>query len=51
LSGGISIENIEGIKELEGMNLFALDVNSSVEDLPGVKNLENIQSLLKILNH
>ncbi len=45
LSGGISIENIESIKTLQGMKLFALDVNSGVEISPGVKDVNRITRL------
>jgi len=49
LSGGLSPENIAGIIELKGMNLYALDVNSGVEDSPGVKNISRIASVLEKL--
>ena len=49
LSGGLSPENIGDVAQLEGMNLYALDVNSGVEDSPGVKNTSKIGSVLKKL--
>ncbi len=48
LSGGISIENMYSINELQGMNLFALDVNSGVEISPGVKDVNRITRLTAI---
>ena len=45
LSGGISPENIHGITSLEGMNLFALDVNSGVEESPGLKSLVKLKAV------
>ena len=45
LSGGISPENIHGIASLGGMNLFALDVNSGVEDSPGLKSLMKLKAV------
>jgi phosphoribosylanthranilate isomerase len=45
LSGGLSVENSQGIRALEGMNLHALDVNSGVEILPGLKDMEKIKEL------
>ena len=45
LSGGISPENVHGITSLEGMNLFALDVNSGVEESPGLKSLVKLKEV------
>jgi phosphoribosylanthranilate isomerase len=45
LSGGISPENIHSISSLEGMNLFALDVNSGVEESPGLKNVTKLKAV------
>ena len=45
LSGGISPENAHGIAALEGMNLFALDVNSGVEKSPGLKSLLKVKAV------
>jgi phosphoribosylanthranilate isomerase len=50
LSGGLSTENIVGVKDLSGMNLIGLDVNSGVEVSPGLKDVSKIESLVKILN-
>lgn len=49
LSGGISPENVESVKPLRDMNLYALDVNSGVEDMPGVKSAEKLKSLFSRL--
>ena len=45
LSGGISPENIKDITSLAGMNLFALDVNSGVEESAGLKSLMKLQAV------
>ena len=50
LSGGLSPENIVEVSTLKDMNLHALDVNSGVEDLPGLKSTEKIRTLLTNLN-
>ncbi len=42
LSGGLSPENVKGIKHLDGMNLHALDVNSGIESSPGLKDLDRL---------
>jgi phosphoribosylanthranilate isomerase len=49
LSGGISPENVECVKPLRDMNLYALDVNSGVEDMPGVKSPDKLKSLFSRL--
>ena len=47
LSGGIGMEEIEGVKEILKTNLpiYAIDINSKFEIEPGLKNIE----LLKIM--
>ena len=49
LSGGLSPENIGDVARLKDMNLYALDVNSGVEDSPGVKSISKIESVLEKL--
>jgi phosphoribosylanthranilate isomerase len=50
LSGGLSPQNIHGIKSLSGMNIHALDFNSGVETKPGVKDTSRISQVNTILN-
>jgi len=45
LSGGLTSENIAGVRELKGMNLHALDVNSGVELEPGLKSPDLIRGV------
>ena len=49
LSGGISEENIENIKQLE-LQPFALDINSKVEIDPGNKNINKIKIVKNLLH-
>lgn len=49
LSGGLSPQNVGDVSTMEGMNLHALDVNSGVEESPGVKSIEKIETLLNRL--
>ncbi|MEO7992429.1 MAG: phosphoribosylanthranilate isomerase [Chryseolinea sp.] len=49
LSGGLSPENIEEVSKLNSMNIHALDVNSGVEESPGVKDLQKVKRLNEIL--
>jgi phosphoribosylanthranilate isomerase len=51
LSGGLNPGNVaDAIAATQGMNLFALDINSGVEESPGVKDLNKIKSLKEIFN-
>jgi phosphoribosylanthranilate isomerase len=47
LSGGIGIEEIEGVKEILKTNLpiYAIDVNSKFEIEPGLKDIERLKDL------
>ena len=45
LSGGLSLKNIGNLKELKGLNIHAIDVNSRFEISPGMKDLEMIKEL------
>ena len=49
LSGGLGPHNVAQWKSLGDMNIFALDVNSGVEDRPGVKNISAIHELMNNL--
>ncbi len=48
LSGGISLENIHQLSTIN-QQPFALDINSKFETEPGVKDVEKIKKLLKIV--
>ena len=47
ISGGVSIENITEIKNLNFKNFAGVDVNSKFEINPGLKDLNKIQQLIK----
>jgi phosphoribosylanthranilate isomerase len=47
LSGGITPEQGEEIREIQLPALFAADVNSRFEDSPGVKNMALVEHFLK----
>jgi len=49
LSGGISPTNVDQVLELKGLNLYGVDVNSGVEIEPGVKEVNKIKALKKLL--
>ena len=46
LSGGLSPENIEEVSKLNSMNIHALDVNSGVEEGPGLKDIAKVKQLI-----
>ncbi len=50
LSGGISDENVKAVDKLKGMNLHAVDINSSVERHPGLKDVNKVKDFIEILN-
>ncbi len=45
LSGGIDLENVSELKELKGMNIHAIDVNSKFELAPGLKDIGRLKDL------
>ena len=49
LSGGITPEHIESIRNLKGLNLQAIDVNSGAELRPAFNDLNKIKSIQTIL--
>ena len=49
LSGGLTQENV--LNGIEAVNPAAVDVNSGVESVPGVKDEEKIKELFSVLEH
>ena len=49
LSGGLTPENV--LNGIEAVNPAAVDVNSGVESVPGVKDEEKIKELSSVLEH
>lgn len=47
LSGGISMEDIEEIKNIQHSNLYGLDLNSKFESEPGLKDLYLVKKFIK----
>lgn len=50
LSGGLNDENLSEGELFSKWNLHAVDVNSGVEDSPGLKNINAISKVIEILN-
>lgn len=49
LSGGLSLENLDGLKHIDLKKVQALDVNSRFEVRPGLKDIRLLNELLKKL--
>jgi phosphoribosylanthranilate isomerase len=50
LSGGLNENNLKGLRELSGLNLHAIDLNSGVEIAPGVKDINKVRVIKEFLN-
>lgn len=50
LSGGISADNVSAIKEMDELNVHAIDVNSGVEVSPGLKDVKKIKELKRVVS-
>lgn len=49
LSGGISVDDAENIKNIEMEGLFAVDINSKFEISPGLKDISKIKEFINRL--
>lgn len=49
LSGGLSLENVGKVKELQGLNIIAIDVNSGFEVAPALKDVEKVKQLMQLI--
>jgi phosphoribosylanthranilate isomerase len=49
LSGGLAPENIRGVAQIKNPAFYGVDVNSGVEDSPGIKNINKVRELINIL--
>jgi phosphoribosylanthranilate isomerase len=50
LSGGIDLEHVPAIKNINDERLYALDINSRFEIEPGLKDAEKIKEFIKEMN-
>jgi len=50
LSGGISLENVEEIKNIKHNQLIGIDINSKFEIRPGIKDIVKIKQLINLMN-
>jgi phosphoribosylanthranilate isomerase len=47
LSGGLYEQNISQLASIEHPSLYAIDLNSGVEDAPGVKSVQRIKNIIE----
>jgi len=50
LSGGIDLEDVDKIFNINDLNIHAIDINSCFELSPGLKDIEKVKSFQKLLN-
>lgn len=43
LSGGLSLDNLEEVNQLDGLNIWALDLNSKFETEAGIKDISKLK--------
>jgi len=51
LSGGIGLDNVEQLMDLNHVNICAIDVNSKFEISPGVKDVNKLRKLHNMLSY
>lgn len=51
LSGGIGVEHLDEVKKLQHARLAGIDVNSGVETLPGIKDIEQVKKVIQYYNN
>jgi phosphoribosylanthranilate isomerase len=49
--GGISLDNLENIKQIKHPAFYGVDLNSRFEVEPGIKDIEKLAQAFKILNN
>ena len=50
LSGGLSLDNLEQVKNIVHPMFYGIDLNSKFEDSPGIKNIEKLEKAFEISN-
>ncbi|OAQ39882.1 N-(5'-phosphoribosyl)anthranilate isomerase [Pedobacter psychrophilus] len=51
LSGGLSLDNLTSIAEIENPSFYGVDLNSKFEIEPGLKDIEKLELAFKILRN
>ncbi len=50
LSGGIDLDNVDDIKNISSVNIYATDINSKFEIEPGLKDVDKVKLFIEKLN-
>ena len=51
LSGGLSLENLESVNDIDHSQFYGVDLNSRFEISPGLKNIEKLQIAFEMLKN
>lgn len=51
LSGGISLEHAQEVRELNIPQLYGVDINSKFESEPGIKKVEEVQQFIELIKN
>lgn len=51
LSGGIGVEDLEEVLNIQDLPLHGVDLNSKLEIYPGLKDIEKVKQAIKIIRH
>jgi phosphoribosylanthranilate isomerase len=51
LSGGLSLDNLESVKEINHPKFYGLDLNSKFEVEPGLKNIEKLKVAFSLIKN
>jgi phosphoribosylanthranilate isomerase len=51
LSGGLSLDNLKGIKNIKHPQFYAVDLNSRFETEPGMKDIEKLEQAFDIIKN
>ncbi len=50
LSGGIDMDDVDDIKNISSVNIYAIDINSRFETEPGLKDVDKVKLFIEKLN-
>lgn len=51
LSGGLSLENLEEVKMIKSSQFYGVDLNSKFEIEPGLKDIEKLKAVFKLIKN
>ena len=51
LSGGLSLDNLDEVKDIDHPQFYGVDLNSKFETSPGIKDIEKLKQAFEMLNY